>query len=133
MEDLRKLQQRMAKPETGVTTHTVESFITTELEKKAKERLDNQQKYLEQQQKIKDATNITYTTFGKIANAIEQANSAGLEKFKNTALIIAKTLDQAIVGFSEGIAQSIVLGKKLSDTFIEVTQRILVSIMQQSI
>ena len=133
MEDLRKLQQRMAKPETGVTTPTVDSFITTELEKKAKERLDNQQKYLEQQQKIKDATNITYTTFGKIANAIEQANSAGLEKFKNTALIIAKTLDQAITGFSEGIAQSIVLGKKLSDTFKEVTQRILTSIIQQSI
>ena len=57
---------------------------------------------------------------------LEQAN----KKFKSMNEIIAKGILSGINSISRGIAESIVLGKKLEDTFRSIAQTILIGIIQ---
>lgn len=78
--------------------------------------------------------------FGKIFEAIYTSNRTKLEELNkqfSTTNGIAKTitdsLNKGITDFSQGIAESIVLGKKLEDVFKGIVNQILISILKQSI
>jgi hypothetical protein len=66
---------------------------------------------------------------GKLKGEIALADLA----FKNLNKTLAEGVVVGIKNISLGIAESIVLGKKLSDTFREITQKILVKILSQLI
>jgi hypothetical protein len=78
--------------------------------------------------------------FGKIFEAIYTSNRSKLEELNKqfaTTNGIAKTitdsLNKGITDFSQGIAESIVLGKELEDVFKGIVNQILISILKQSI
>ena len=73
------------------------------------------------------------TTTEKIIEKFEELNKKGIEtlrdKIKNIAGIIAEGIDRGITKVSEGIARSIVLGEKLSDTFKRIAQEALIRVL----
>jgi hypothetical protein len=78
--------------------------------------------------------------FGKIFEAIYTSNRTKLEELNKqfaTTNGIAKTitdsLNKGIGDFSQGIAESIVLGKQLNDVFKGIVNQILIAILKQSI
>ena len=78
--------------------------------------------------------------FGKIFEAIYTSNRTKLEELNkqfSTTNGIAKTitdsLNKGITDFSQGIAESIVLGKQLEDVFKGIVNQILIAILKQSI
>ena len=80
------------------------------------------------QAKVEDKSLIAILE-GKLKGEVALADLA----FKNLNKTIAEGAVVAIKSISQGIAESIVLGKKLSDTFREIAQKILVKILSQLI
>ncbi len=77
---------------------------------------------------------------GKVFDGVYTSNKNKLQElndqYKTTegiTKIITDGLNNGIKSFSQGIAESIVLGKQLSDTFRSIAQSFLVSILQQAL
>ena len=72
---------------------------------------------------------VTDTFLDKVLAKFEELTEAT----KSTASLIAESMEKAIDGFSQGIAESIVLGKSLKTTLREVAQTILVDIIKAQV
>jgi hypothetical protein len=77
---------------------------------------------------------------GKVFEGIQTTNQTKLkelnDQYRTTegiTKIITDGLNEGIKSFSQGIAESIVLGKQLSDTFRSIAQSFLVSILRQAL
>jgi hypothetical protein len=83
--------------------------------------------FVEIKQKVTEDKSLLGILEGKLKNEVAQADLA----FKSLNKTIAEGVITGIKNVSVAIAESIVLGKKLTDTFRELTQKLLVKILSQ--
>ena len=74
-----------------------------------------------------------FTALDEILIKIGDKNTLMLDQLLNIGTTISDTLNKGISDFSQGIAESIVLGKSLGDTFKNIGQNLLVAILKNSI
>ena len=85
--------------------------------------------FVEVKQKVTEDKTLLGILEGKLKNEVAQADLA----FRSLNKTIAEGVITGIKNVSVAIAESIVLGKKLTDTFRELTQKLLVKILSQLI
>jgi hypothetical protein len=73
------------------------------------------------------------TKLDGILNKISDKNKLILDQLLDVGTTISDTLNKGISDFAQGIAESIVLGKSLGDTFKNIGQNLLVAILKNSI
>lgn len=74
-----------------------------------------------------------FTALDEILIKIGDRNSLILDQLLNVGATVSETLNKGISDFAQGIAESIVLGKSLGDTFKNIGQNLLVAILKNSI
>ena len=74
-----------------------------------------------------------FTALDEILIKIGDKNSLMLDQLLNIGTTVSDTLNKGISDFSQGIAESIVLGKSLGETFKNLGQNLLVAILKNSI
>jgi hypothetical protein len=74
-----------------------------------------------------------FTALDEILIKIGDKNTLMLDQLLNIGGTISDSLNKGITDFSQGIAESIVLGKSLGDTLKNIGQNLLVSILKNSI
>jgi hypothetical protein len=74
-----------------------------------------------------------FTALDEILIKIGDKNTLMLDQLLNIGTTVSDTLNKGISDFSQGIAESIVLGKSLGDTFKNIGQNLLVAILKNSI
>ena len=74
-----------------------------------------------------------FTALDEILIKIGDKNSLMLDQLLNIGTTVSDTLNKGISDFSQGIAESIVLGKSLGETFKNIGQNLLVAILKNSI
>jgi hypothetical protein len=74
-----------------------------------------------------------FTALDEILIKIGDKNTLMLDQLLNIGATVSDTLNKGISDFAQGIAESIVLGKSLGDTFKNIGQNLLVAILKNSI
>ena len=74
-----------------------------------------------------------FTALDEILIKIGDKNSLMLDQLLNIGTTVSDNLNKGISDFSQGIAESIVLGKSLGETFKNIGQNLLVAILKNSI
>jgi hypothetical protein len=74
-----------------------------------------------------------FTALDEILIKIGDKNTLILDQLLNVGTTVSDTLNKGISDFAQGIAESIVLGKSLGETFKNIGQNLLVAILKNSI
>jgi len=75
----------------------------------------------------------SYSGLSDILEKVKDKNSDILDQLLDVGTTVSNTLNKGISDFSQGLAESIILGKSLSDTFRNLGQNLLVAILKNSI
>ncbi len=107
--------------------------ITDKIKQKEKERIENQNQYLEAQKAINNLKEKESNLLDQIIERFKIINGESIKELQKTSEIVVQTLNQGIKDFSKGIAESIVLGKSLGEAFKSAVQNALVRILSTQI
>ena len=120
----------------GAVEKTMSDFLNG-LEEKAIINKQELEKIFKELEKAKNSAGDLKDTFVGMEISLNKINEVLLTKandsFKKINETIAQGILKGISSVSQGIAESIVLGKKLSDTFREMAQRILINVIARLI
>jgi hypothetical protein len=117
--------------ETGAYA-TIKDFLK-QIEEQQKTNIENQKKTNELIDQAGKTLGNQVSLLDQIIEKFKVLNGEALTELNKSADIVAKTLNDAIKGFSKGIAESIVLGKSLGDAFKNVLNKILIDILATQI
>jgi hypothetical protein len=138
LNDLRRLGNDISKEGEG-SLENQNSLLKEEFDLE-KLLLQQSQKRLEAQRRIEQTIDSTkgkqveqLTTLEKIIERFKVLNDEALKNLQNTTEVIAQTLDQILKDVSKGLAEFIVLGKSLGDTFKNAIQNALIRILSTQI
>jgi hypothetical protein len=107
--------------------------INDKINLKSKERTEQQNLYLEQQRKLNDLKQKESFLLDEIITKFKILNETELNKVKDTTRIIVQNFSQILKDIAEGLAQFIVLGKSLTETFKDALQKALIRILSTQI
>jgi len=120
----------------GAVEKTMSDFLNG-LEEKAIINKQELEKIFKELEKAKNSAGDVKDSFVGMEISLNKINEVLLTKandsFKKINETIAQGILKGISSVSQGIAESIVLGKKLSDTFREMAQRILINVIARLI
>jgi hypothetical protein len=103
------------------------------LDEQSKKRLDTQRQIEESINRTKGKQVEQLTTLEKIIERFKVLNDEALKNLQNTTEVIAQTLDQVLKDVSRGLAEFIILGKSLGETFKNAVQNALLRILSTQI
>ena len=107
--------------------------INDKINQKSKERIEQQKLYLDQQKALNDLKQKESYLLDEIVGKFRTLNETELNKVKDTTGIIVQNFSQILKDVAEGLAQFIVLGKSLAETFKDAVQKALIRILSTQI
>jgi len=138
LNDLRRLGNDISKEGEGSLENQT-SLLKEEFDLE-KLLLQQSQKRLDAQRKIEQTIDSTkgkqveqLTTLEKIIERFKVLNDEALKNLQNTTEVVAQTLDQILKDISRGLAEFIILGKSLGETFKNAIQNALIRILSTQI
>jgi hypothetical protein len=138
LNDLRKLGNDISKDGEGSlegqNSTLIEQFdLEKLLDEQSKKRLDTQKQIEESINRTKGKQVEQLTTLEKIIERFKVLNDEALKNLQNTTEVVAQTLDQILKDISRGLAEFIILGKSLGETFKSAVQNALLRILATQI
>ena len=138
LNDLRKLGNDISKQGEGSLENQIELLneefdLEKLLDQQSKKRLQTQKQIEDSIERAKGKQVEQLTTLEKIIERFRVLNDEALKNLTNTTEVIAQTLDQILKDISKGLAEFIILGKSLGETFKNAVQNALIRILSTQI